>query len=176
VPPSTPGPRDTRRAPDEARRSGRPADVEKEGLMATSVQITFDCADPDRLARFWAATLGYKIQDPPEGFASWEAFLEKIGVPKEQWNDRSAIVDPDGHGPRIFFQKVPESKAVKNRVHLDVNVGGAHGTPPEERRRRVDVAVERLVGLGATVVRTVEEPMERFVVMQDIEGNELCLQ
>ena len=55
--------------------------------MATSVQITLDCADPDRLARFWAEALGYKIQDPPEGFDSWEAFLEKIGVPKEQWND-----------------------------------------------------------------------------------------
>jgi catechol 2,3-dioxygenase-like lactoylglutathione lyase family enzyme len=144
--------------------------------MATSIQMTFDCADPDRLARFWAAALGYKIQDPPPGYASWEDFLTAIGVPREQWNDRSAIVDPAGRGPRCFFQRVPEPKAVKNRLHLDVNAGGELGAPADERRQRVDAAVERLVGLGATTVRTVEEQMERWVVMQDPEGNEFCVQ
>lgn len=144
--------------------------------MAIPVQVTIDCADPDRLARFWAEALGYKIQDPPPGFDTWEAFLQANGIPQEEWNSRSAIVDPDGVGPRIFFQRVPEGKEVKNRLHLDVNVGGPLGTPQDERRTRVDAAVERLTGLGAKTVRTVEEMTERFVVMQDIEGHEFCLQ
>jgi hypothetical protein len=144
--------------------------------MATSVQVTFDCADPDRLATFWAEALGYQKQGPPDGFASWEAFLTANGVPEAQWNDFSAIVDPDGRGPRCFFQRVPEPKTVKNRLHLDVNAGGGLDTPADERRQRVDAAVERLVRLGATRIRTVEEPRERFVVMQDPEGNEFCLQ
>ncbi len=91
--------------------------------MATSIQVVFDCADPDRMARFWAAALGYKLQDPPPGFATWEAFLEKQGYPRERRDSASAIVDPEGAKPRIFFQKVPEGKTVKNRVHLDLNVG-----------------------------------------------------
>ena len=146
--------------------------------MATSVQVTFDCADPDRLATFWATALGYKKQDPPEGYATWQEFLAAQDVPEDQWNSASAIVDPDGAGPRIYFQQVPEPKTVKNRVHLDVNVGGGHGTPPDERRRRVDAEVERLSGAGATVIRPgeVSELGEYWVVMQDPEGNEFCLQ
>ena len=67
--------------------------------MATAVQVTFDSADPDRLASFWATTLNYKKQDPPEGFASWEQFLSAQGIPESEWNSASAIVDPDGVGP-----------------------------------------------------------------------------
>jgi catechol 2,3-dioxygenase-like lactoylglutathione lyase family enzyme len=144
--------------------------------MAVPIQVTFDCADPDRLATFWAEALGYKKQDPPEGFATWQEFLTAQGVPQEQHNAFNAIVDPDGRGPRIFFQRVPEPKASKNRVHLDVNVGGEHGTPPEQRRERVDAAVERLTRIGAKKVETFEQRGERWVVMQDPEGNELCLQ
>lgn len=143
--------------------------------MATPVQVTFDCADPDLLGRFWAEALGYKQDDPPPGFESWPAFLTAQGIPEEHWNDRNAIVDPEGKGPRIFFQRVPEPKSIKNRVHLDVNVGGPRGTP-DERRARVDAAVERLIQAGATLVRTVEELHERFVVMRDPEGNEFCVQ
>jgi hypothetical protein len=144
--------------------------------MAIPIQVTFDCADPGRLAPFWAAVLGYKLQDPPEGYDSWPAFLAAIGVPEEQWNRASAIVDPDGRGPRIYFQQVPESKLVKNRVHLDVNVGGGLTTALNERRARVDAAVERLCALGATQLRPMEEHGEYWVVMQDPEGNEFCLQ
>ena len=144
--------------------------------MATPIQVTFDCADPDRLARFWATALGYKLQDPPEGYASWEEWLAAQGIPKDQWNSASAIVDPDGVGPRIYFQRVPEPKTVKNRVHLDVNAGGGPGTPPDERRSRVNAEVERLVGAGATKLRAAEEHGEYWVVMQDPEGNEFCLQ
>jgi hypothetical protein len=144
--------------------------------VAIPIQVTFDCADPDRVANFWAATLGYKLQDPPEGYATWPEFLTASGVPEADWNKASAIVDPDGRGPRIYFQRVPEPKLLKNRVHLDVNVGGGHDTPADERRRRVDEAVERLAALGATKLRPYEERGEYWVVMQDVEGNEFCLQ
>jgi hypothetical protein len=144
--------------------------------VATSIQVVFDCADPDRLARFWAGALGYRPQDPPQGYGSWEEFLSAIGVPEEDRNSASAIVDPDGAGPRIYFQRVPEPKTVKNRVHLDLNVGGPRDAPPEERRRRVDGEVERLVAVGATRLWAVEERGEYWVVMQDPEGNEFCVQ
>ena len=144
--------------------------------MATPIQVTFDCADPDRLGTFWAQALGYKRQDPPEGFGSWPEFLTAQGVPEDQWNAFNAIVDPEEKGPRIFFQRVPEPKRVKNRVHLDVHVGGDRDTPPERRRERVDQAVERLTRIGAKQIQTFEQRGERWVVMQDPEGNELCLQ
>lgn len=144
--------------------------------MATSIQVTFDCADPNRLAQFWATALGYKLQEPPEGYASWEAFLAAQGVPQEQWSSMSAVVDPDKVGPRLLFQRVPEPKTVKNRVHLDVNIGGGFGTALDERRRRVDAEAKRLAGAGATQLRTFDENGEYWTVMQDPEGNEFCLQ
>ena len=144
--------------------------------MATPIQVVIDCADPAGLAPFWAALLGYKIQDPPEGFASWEEFLAAQGIPEDQWNAASAVVDPGGVGPRIYFQKVPERKVVKNRVHLDVNAGGPRETPPDERRARVDREVERVHSLGGTTVRAMEQHGEYWVVMQDPEGNEFCIQ
>jgi hypothetical protein len=81
-------------------------------------------------------------------------------------------VDPDGRGPRLYFQRVPEAKTVKNRVHLDLNVSGGHGTPLAERRRRCDAEVERLLGVGATRLGTVEEAGGFAVNMADPEGNE----
>lgn len=143
--------------------------------MATSVQITFDCADPDLLAAFWAEALGYQVQPPPEGFASWPAFLQAQGIPEEQWPHVSAVVDPAGAGPRIFFQQVPEPKVAKNRVHLDVNVG-AGIADRGERRQQVDASVERLTALGATRLRAIAQLGEYWVVMHDPEGNEFCLQ
>jgi len=144
--------------------------------VATGVQIVFDCADPDRLATFWAAALHYKKQDPPPGFASWPDFLKAQGIPESEWTSASAVIDPDGAGPRIFFQRVPEGKIVKNRVHLDLNVGGPRGAPHDERRRRVDAEVDRLVKLGARRSRAVEERGEYFINMFDPEGNEFDVQ
>jgi hypothetical protein len=144
--------------------------------MAIGVQVVFDCADPDRLARFWAEALGYKLQDPPAGYGSWEDWARDQGIPEERWNDASAVVDPDGHGPRIYLQRVPEPKTVKNRVHLDLNVtGGPSAGPVEQRREQVEAEVERLLGLGATRQRAVEELGVYWVVMQDPEGNEFCV-
>jgi hypothetical protein len=144
--------------------------------MATQFQVVFDCADPDRLATFWATALGYKKQDPPEGFASWQAYLEAQGIPKDQWNSASAIVDPAGAGARIYFQRVPEGKSVKNRVHLDLNVGGGRKAPIEERRKRIDAEAERLVATGARRGRAVEQRGEFWVQMHDPENNEFDLQ
>lgn len=76
--------------------------------MARDVQITLDCADPAKLSAFWAEALGYRLLDPPGDFTSWEQALEAMGVPKERWNDASALVDPEGSGPRLFLQRVPE--------------------------------------------------------------------
>jgi hypothetical protein len=144
--------------------------------MAPALQVTFDCVDPDRLATFWAAVLGYEKQAPPAGYASWPEFLAAQGVPEDQWTSKSAIADPAGAGPRIFFQRVPEAKAVKNRLHLDVNVGGGLATPVPERQQRVQGEVERLAQLGATRGREFNEVGDYWIVMQDPEGNEFCLQ
>jgi len=143
--------------------------------MSVSVQVTFDCADPGRMAEFWAQALGYNLQDPPEGWDSWEAWARAQGIPEEDFNSMSAVVDPDGRGPRLFFQRVPEGKSVKNRVHLDLNVGIPRDDP-EASRARVVAASERLVSLGATKLRDAEERGEFWIVMQDVEGNEFCLQ
>jgi hypothetical protein len=144
--------------------------------MATPVQVTFDCENPSDLAGFWAAALNYRVQDPPEGYSSWEDFLREQGVPEEEWNSASAVVDPDGSGPRLFFQRVPETKSAKNRVHLDLNVSKKRSLGEDEGRRRVDAEVERLAVLGAAKVRSAEQHGEYWVVMTDPEGNEFCLQ
>jgi catechol 2,3-dioxygenase-like lactoylglutathione lyase family enzyme len=145
--------------------------------MSTRFQVTFDCADPDRQARFWAEALGYRIPDPPDGHGTWEDWARAQGIPEESWNDVSAAEDPEGVGPRLFFQRVPEGKTAKNRMHLDLNVGGGHGVPLEERRSKVDAEVARLKVLGATDERgAIEQRGEYWVRMNDPEGNEFCLQ
>ena len=143
--------------------------------MATRLQVTFDAADPQALAAFWGELIGYVEQDPPEGFDSWEAWAVANDVPRERWGDYAARVDPDGAGPRLYFQRVPEPKTAKNRVHLDLAVGGGRSTPLEERRRRVADAVERAVAAGAAKLREVDEGGEHWVVLQDPEGNEFCM-
>ena len=143
--------------------------------MAYEVQVTFDCGDPAALAEFWAVALGYVLQPPPEGFDSWDAALAAWGVPEHQRNERSAVVDPDGAGPRLFFQRVPEGKTAKNRVHLDVRA--APGLEGEARMAEIESASERLVALGATRVQRFEADLAGggYIVMQDPEGNEFCL-
>ena len=144
--------------------------------MAIGVQVVIDCADPARLAEFWAIALGYTTQDPPTGFASWPEWLAAQGVPESEWNSANAVVDPDKRGPRLYFQRVPEPKTVKNRVHLDLNVGGGPGTPLDARRPRVMAEVQRLEQAGATQMHVAELRGEFWVVMQDPEGNEFCVQ
>jgi catechol 2,3-dioxygenase-like lactoylglutathione lyase family enzyme len=147
-------------------------------------QVTFDAHDPAALSTFWRDTLGYVHPGPPgvelpEGadpLAAWGEFLAKIGVPEDQRNTRSAIEDPDGEGPRLFFQQVPEDKIAKNRVHLDVRAApGLHG---KERMAALEAECDRLIKLGATRVRRFdpEPPIGAgHIVMTDPEGNEFCL-
>lgn len=151
--------------------------------MATRTQVVFDTADPDRLARFWAEALHYKLQDPPPGFATWQDALRAMKVPEEEWNSASAIVDPEGHCPRIYFQQMETPKPGKNRLHLDLNVSGGRAVSLETRRSQVDAEVDRLLRLGATKQkawnlpwRSEAEAGEYWVVMLDPEGNEFCVQ
>lgn len=137
------------------------------------VQVTFDCADPERVARFWCEVLGYVVPPPPPGFDSWDAFDRAL--PPEQQGSAFACQDPTGAGPRLFFQRVPEGKVVKNRVHLDERVGT--GLVGAERLAALEAESDRLVALGARQVRVM--PADGFdescIVMQDVEGNEFCL-
>jgi hypothetical protein len=140
-------------------------------------QVTFDAANPAALSAFWQqalAPLGYQPAPPPAGFADWPAFLAAQGVPESEWNSAAALVDPSGRGPRLFFQRVPEPKTAKNRVHLDLGSGGGPGIPVEQQRAAVDAAVERLQQLGATFVERSEELGVVWAVMHDPEGNEFC--
>ena len=142
--------------------------------MATTFQVTFDAADPRALGDFWCEVLGYVRDAPPPGFATWEDALTAWGLPEERWNDKNAVIDPDGVGPRIFIQKVPEPKTAKNRVHLDVNVSA--GRTGEERIAKIRAEAERVSGLGATVLNEGAELGDFWIVLRDPEGNEFCLQ
>jgi catechol 2,3-dioxygenase-like lactoylglutathione lyase family enzyme len=137
------------------------------------VQVTFDCADPERLARFWCEVLGYVVPPPPDGFETWEE--AERDLPAEEQGASFACADPNGVGPRLYFQRVPEGKVAKNRVHLDVRAGT--GLVGDERLRVLEAEGARLVELGAVRVRLLpaDEENESCLVMQDIEGNEFCL-
>jgi len=136
-------------------------------------QVTFDCAEPERVARFWCEVLGYVVPPPPEGFDSWDDFNKAL--PPEQQDSAFACVDPSGVGPRLFFQRVPEGKVVKNRVHLDVRVGT--GLVGEERLAVLQAECDRLIALGAVRERVLlaDDYNESCIGMQDVEGNEFCL-
>jgi hypothetical protein len=131
--------------------------------MARRFGVTIDCADPAALAAFWADLLGYRVDEGPS-----------IDGPEAERNAWAATSDPDGVGPIVFFQRVPEGKVAKNRMHLDIETGG-DGTY-EERRERIETERERLKGLGASDHRGAQdEPPSYWVRMNDPDGNEFCL-
>ena len=148
-------------------------------MPATRIQIVIDSADCHGLAAFWAAATGYLDEDIDafvrgaldQGYATREDVVEVDG--KLRWNGLASLRHPDdpadannvGQGRRILLQEVPEPKTVKDRIHLDLIVG------PEAR----PAEVERLVGLGASVLREVAEHGSEFTVMADPEGNEFCV-
>ena len=138
-------------------------------------QLVIDCADPEPLARFWADALGYVLEPPPAGWESWDAYWRHVGVAEEELGvGADCIVDPDGHGPRIWFHVVPEAKSVKNRVHVDIAVGGSRDVPIETRRARIDAEAARLVTLGAVHMGAMEQDgLDHYAVgMRDPEDNE----
>ncbi|MFI6470311.1 VOC family protein [Streptomyces sp. NPDC050516] len=136
-------------------------------------QVTFDCADPERVARFWCEVLGYVVPSPPDGFDTWDDYNRSL--PPENQGSWFACMDPSGQGPRMYFQRVPEGKVAKNRVHLDVRVGT--GLVGEERLAVLEAECARLIALGAVCVQVLraDEENESCISMQDIEGNEFCL-
>ncbi|MFE5210376.1 VOC family protein [Streptomyces sp. NPDC056600] len=147
--------------------------------METTLQLTIDCADPQRMVAFWSEALGYVPEPPPAGHGTWRAYWAAMGVPEEELPEGAgdcpeSIVDPAGRGPRVWFQQVPEAKVAKNRIHFDLKVGGGRDVTLEVRRRRVDATVERLVAAGAAVLRVSDEPDagQYAVQMRDPEGNE----
>jgi hypothetical protein len=148
--------------------------------MVYDIHIVFDCADVDKVSRFWLTALeGYNYPgsppdqpagSPPEGFESWEAFADAHDIPADQRYAARTIIDTSGHGrPDIFFLKVPEGRTVKNRLHLDIKA--SKGLPPDQVRARQDAEAERLVAAGATIA----EYVEGHFIMQDVEGNEFCV-
>ncbi|MDQ2742414.1 MAG: VOC family protein [Chloroflexota bacterium] len=112
--------------------------------MTTEIGVIFDCANPEVTADFWVQALEYVREGSGDEYA--------------------AIIDPAGRRPRILFQQVPEPKAVKNRVQLDL-----HGAD-------MAAQVEQLLALGGTRLRTGEdEDGDIWTVMADPEGNEFCV-
>jgi hypothetical protein len=119
--------------------------------------IAIDCADPATLARFWAEALGYPA----------------AGIDVEPDGGDAVLAPPEAGLPLIYFQRVPEGKVAKNRVHLDLHTGGA---TLEEKRPLIDAEAARLVALGASDRRgPVEEGGSYWARMNDPEGNEFCL-
>lgn len=104
--------------------------------------VTIDCTDLDGTVRFWSELLGLKVTSTDESWVD----LEPLG----------------GDGPTLSFQKVPEAKATKNRIHLDLEV-------PD-----LAAATERAAGLGAVPAKDVYDGTG-FEVWRDPEGNEFCL-
>jgi Glyoxalase-like domain len=152
--------------------------------MSSTIQITFDAHDPRALSIFWKEVIGYVHPGPPgvdlpadaDPLAAWDEFLAASGVPEDQRNSASALEDPDGAGPRVFFQQVPEGKVAKNRVHLDVRT--ATDLRGEERMEALEAEAARLLALGASrIARHEPEPplSVGFLVLADPEGNEFCL-
>ncbi len=139
--------------------------------MVPRLQVAMDAADPHALARFWAAALHYDVEHHgpfvdklvADGLLAAEETIELDG--QRAFRDVAACSDPAGAGPRLFFQRVPERKSTKNRVHLDVQVGPV--LAPAE--------VERLRALGATVAWTTADRGPVTTTMRDPEGNEFCV-
>ncbi|MFD3516007.1 VOC family protein [Streptomyces sp. NPDC058657] len=147
--------------------------------MEMTLQLTIDCADPRRMVAFWSEALGYVPEPAPVGHATWREYWVAMGVPEKELptgagDIAESIVDPAGRGPRVWFQQVPEPKATKNRIHLDLKAGGGRDVPLAVRTQRVTTTVQRLVEAGAVVLRITDEPdMGHFAAqLQDPEGND----
>ena len=141
--------------------------------MTLTIQIAVDCADPHTLARFWAAAVGYQVEDHHDqitgvlaaGYATDDDTIEIDG--RRAWRTAAACSDPSGGRPRLLFQAVPEPKTVKDRIHLDL-----HLLEGDEARER---EVARLIALGATRLWDGQQGPQRWVTMADPEGNEFCV-
>jgi hypothetical protein len=137
------------------------------------IQIAFDCTDCVRVALWWAEALGWEFEKldltlfealKAQGLCSDDDIMT-LADGRVTWRDGAAIHDPSDRTRRFYFQNVPEAKTAKNRLHVDVQVG-------LDRR---DSEVQRLVGLGASIVGSGTQGPHSWVVLHDIEGNEFCV-
>jgi len=149
--------------------------------MPARFQVVIDCKDPEVLARFWAAALGYVLEPPPEGFATWDDWRRDIGLPDSELGiGADSIIDPSGAGPRMWFRADEAAKVVKNRLHFDIHVSGGRtvvegrSVPLATRIQRVDAEARRLTDLGATLTVVMSaDGLDHYAVgMKDPEGNE----
>jgi hypothetical protein len=118
-------------------------------MSSAFTEVVIDCHDPMALAVFWSHVLGYKVIDE-------DGESVEIG--------RRAGPDAAPDKPTLLFERVPESKIVKNRVHIDVTPVGIEQA----------AEVERLLGLGARHV-DIGQGQQTWVVLADPEGNEFCV-
>jgi hypothetical protein len=147
-------------------------------------QLTIDANDPERLAHFWQQALGW-LSTPPsppptdaEDEPTWWAHYRGRLGERDAFTDR--LFDPAGVGPPLWFQKVPEAKAGKNRLHLDLYPTARDDSLTQERRiELVDTKAAELVALGATIKHQIRDDNpadpEYYLVLQDPEGNEFCI-
>ena len=114
-------------------------------MAVPTLKLVLDCDDPVGLAPFWAAALGYDVAGSVENY--------------------TLLVSPDGTGPPLLLQKVTDEKVGKNRMHLDIETAD------------VEAEADRLERLGARRLRRepIEEHGNRWVLMADPAGNELCV-
>jgi Glyoxalase-like domain len=142
--------------------------------MAYEFQVAVDCAEPHTLADWWAQTLGWQVEPQDEEFirrmiSAGHATESDTSLHKGAlvWREGAAIRHPEGlqRAPRMLFQLVPEAKAVKNRVHLDVRIGADD----------VDVTVAGLVARGAKVLHHGRQGPHTWVTLTDPAGNEFCV-
>lgn len=140
-----------------------------------SFQLVIGCANPDPLARFWAAALHYQLEPAPDGFDTWDDFYRDIGVGEEDLGiGEDSIADPEGEGPRIWFQRVTDGTFQSQpRMHIDIRASGDRSDPIETRRGRVDAEASRLAALGATITGALpNDGLDHYAVgMRDPEGN-----
>lgn len=134
-------------------------------MVARLNNITFACAEPVELAEFWRQALDYEhIETPSEILAEVEKAIAAGELDPTGW---AMLVNPDGTGPRLLFQRRPKGPTTEIPIHLDLH---ADDRPAE---------VDRLVGIGAIVVEERSQkigPHEEFwTVMKDPEGNGFCV-
>jgi len=141
---------------------------------AYTFQVAVDCAGPHPLADWWAETLGWDVEPSDEEFirrmvAEGHASEQDTTVHRGKlvWKEGQAIKHPEGmsRAPRVLFQLVPEKKAVKNRMHLDVRVGDED----------VEAVVAKLIARGASFLHEGRQGPHTWTTLADPEGNEFCV-
>ncbi|MCU1592709.1 MAG: glyoxalase [Frankiales bacterium] len=147
--------------------------------MSTPWSMTIDTRDASGQVTFWCLALGYEPEPAPAGHGTWREWYLSVGVPEEELEEGDCcdrIRDPEGRRPGIWFQPVPEEKELKNRIHLDLRVGGGREVPLEDRIPLVDAKVAELIAAGASQLRGLSGMAGHYAfVLQDPEGNEFCV-